>query len=48
VCEPRYKNAVHYGDLAGDTELITIQNQKLYQLPDSDLFQQTGTWRWIA
>jgi hypothetical protein len=33
-----------YGDLEGDTEVITIPNQKIYQLIDNDLFQQTGAW----
>jgi len=33
-----------YGDIDGDTEVVIIPNQKLYQDLDSDLFQQTGAW----
>ena len=33
-----------YGDIDGDTEVVIIPNQKLYQNLDSDLFQQTGAW----
>ena len=37
-----------YGDLDGDTEVIVIPNQKLYQELDNDLFQQTGGWNGTA
>ena len=37
-----------YGDLDGDTEVLIIPNEKLYQELDSDLFQQTGGWNGTA
>ena len=33
-----------FGDIEGDTEVIIIPNQKVYQTLDSDLLQQTGAW----
>jgi hypothetical protein len=33
-----------YGDIDGDTEVVIIPSQKLYQDLNSDLFQQTGAW----
>ena len=35
-------------DLEGYTEVITIPNQKIYQLLDGDLWQQTGAWNGTA
>ena len=32
------------GDMDGDTEVIIIPNQKLYQSLDSDFIQQTAAW----
>lgn len=32
------------GDIAGDTEVVIIPNQKRYQSLDSDFIQQTGAW----
>ena len=32
------------GDLQGDTEVVTIPNQKIYQTLTSDLFSQTSAW----
>ena len=43
-----YTMGTGYGDLDGDTEVIVIPNQKLYQELDSDLFQQTGGWNGTA
>ena len=33
-----------YGDIDGDTEVVIIPSQKLYQDLNSDLFQQIGAW----
>jgi hypothetical protein len=33
-----------FGDIDGDTEVIIIPNQKVYQAQDSDLFEQTSAW----
>lgn len=33
-----------FGDIEGDTEVVIIPNQKVYQKLDSDMFQQTGAW----
>ncbi len=37
-----------YGDIEGDTEVVIIPNQKIYQDLDSDFFQQTGAWNGTA
>ena len=37
-----------YGDISGDTEVVIVPNQKIYQELDSDLFQQTGAWNGTA
>ena len=33
-----------FGDVEGDTDVIIIPNQKLYQAQNSDLFEQTSVW----
>ena len=32
------------GDLDGDTEIVIVPNQKLYQSLDNEMIQQTGAW----
>ena len=36
--------ATDFGDVEGDTEVVTIPNQKIYQAVTSDLFSQRSAW----
>ena len=36
--------ATPFGDLEGDTEVVIVPNQKIYQMLESDLFEQESAW----